>query len=392
MMMNVVSGMDLMTATAEQPVNASSSGSDDSPVDVFFDDVLQQFVEHAADTETRDERLDALRSTIETLDDSEVVGFLAMLENQMNWQVEQQPQAEVVDLQAWRQQVQDTVQDVVEGSGQSLSEAAGKALEKALEHYMPADESERQAEVLLQKERLAADSSESLRNAAFDVETFAVERPRSYQPAPEMKLQMVTEVMSDQLAVSDQLTMPSTQSSIELLGAVPTTALAQRADAAPVQTMNNPAVAQTATQANPEISLRQENWSDAMGQRLVTMIGEGRQEANIRLDPPELGTIGVRLVIEESGVTVQMASAVPQVRELLDGQSDRLRLALESQGYQQVDVNVGSDSDRQFARQGDAQSGSGFSGQNAVGGQADVDAEDSLQPHTMPTGFINTFA
>ena len=84
-------------------------------------------------------------------------------------------------------------------------------------------------------------------------------------------MQMMTEVAPERLA------MQVPQSSIELMGAVPTvtdTTLLQRAESAPLQSVNNPAVVQTAIQANPEISLRQENWSDAMGQRLVAMISE----------------------------------------------------------------------------------------------------------------------
>ena len=399
MMTGVISGMDLLTTATGHENSVSSSGSDELSDGLFFDDVLQQFVEQAADSDTQDQRLDALRSTIETLDDSEVVGFLAMLESQFNWQVEQQPLAEVVDLQTWRQQVEATVQDVVEGSGQPLlSEAAGKALEKALEQYLPADESERQADVLLNKEllnkellnkeRLEASADASAKAVAFssaEVDALTTEQTLSYQPALDMKLQVVTETLSDNLA------MQPGQSSIELMGAVPTTvAMVQRAEVAPAQVSNNPGVAQTATQANPEFSLRQENWSDAMGQRLVAMITEGRQEAQIRLDPPELGTIGVRLVIEESGVSVQMASAVPQVRELLDVQSDRLRVALESQGYDQVDVNVGSDSERQFAQHRESQSGNYSGSESGLAQQTETSEATSVD--SLPTSFINTFA
>ncbi|MET4694698.1 flagellar hook-length control protein FliK [Endozoicomonas lisbonensis] len=396
---SVISGMDLLSATAQGSTRISSSNSERSSGEQLFDDVLEQFVEETAGSEAQDQRLDALRSTIETMDDSEVTGFLAMLESQFNWQVEQHPLAEVVDLQTWRQQVEATVQDVVEGAGQPLlSEAAGKALEKALEQYMPADESERQADTLLSKElldrellnkeRLESATDASAKAVAFspaEVDALKAEQTLSYQPALDMKLQVMTETLSENLA------MQSGQSSIELMGAVPATAtLVQRTEATPVQIGSNPGVAQTATQANPDISLRQENWSDAMGQRLVAMISEGRQEAQIRLDPPELGTIGVRLVIEESGVSVQMASAVPQVRELLDVQSDRLRVALESQGYDQVDVNVGSDSERQFAQHRESQSGSHTGSESGLAQQPETSETTSVD--ILPTGFINTFA
>lgn len=379
----VISGMDLLTATTLGESRVSASNADAQSDDQRFDGVLEQFIEPSADGETRGERLDALRSTIDTMDESEVLGFLAMLENQVNWQVEQQPVADVVDLQMWREQMQVSPDEVAGHSGERplLSEAAGKALEKALEQYMPAEESEQKAVMV-----------ESL-SKGIDVSRFAgdlsvEERLQSYRPAMDMKLQTVVE------KAPEMLIMEHSQSSVELRGAVPsvadTTMVSYRAEAPATPVVSNPAVAQTATQANPEISLRQDNWSDAMGQRLVVMIGEGRQEAQIRLDPPELGVISVKLVIEEVGVSVQMASAVPQVRELLSVESDRLKFALEAQGYDQVDVNVGADSGSQFAQQERPSSGTGLTA-----------VSDAVQPAVQPeagktqdltTGIINTFA
>lgn len=143
-----------------------------------------------------------------------------------------------------------------------------------------------------------------------------------------------------------------------------------------------------------------EAWLESMGSRLVAMIGEKRQEASIRLDPPELGTLNVRLVVEDSTVSVQFQSAIPQVREMLEAQSDRLRYALAGQGLDLVNVNVGQD-------------GSSSQQQNSSGNSRPTEqlADGALRPLDDPeeriiplpldsvrlresasNGFINTFA
>ena len=147
------------------------------------------------------------------------------------------------------------------------------------------------------------------------------------------------------------------------------------------------------SESRPATDTRQQNWGEALGQRLVMMVSEQRQEAQIRLDPPELGSLGVKLVVEERGVSIQFNSAIPQVRDMLEAQADRLRAAMSTQGLDLVDVNVGDD----------AQSGSGERQQNFltsstgedISGVSDaqdgqwIEAEVSVP---LDSNLINTFA
>ena len=390
-----VTGIDRFVSMGDDLARPSDKVTGQGSQSHAFDDVFGQFVESSADANTQDQRLEALRSTIENMDESEVVGFLAMLENQSGWQPNQHALAEVIDLQAWRQKVQSTL-DPVKGdasslyasSRDSLSEAAQSALSKAMEQMLPGGSAEQKQGAHVLDQTAQANSQNRTSDTLSHLLDAAATEPRR-QAALDSKLvsdiTLGTELMTNQGARSTA----DAQLQTLILNAP---AVAQRTDTSVPQNGLNPTVAQTATQGNPSISLRQEGWSEALGQRLVAMVGEGRQEARLRLDPPELGTIGIKLVIEESGVNVQFASSTAQVRDMLVAQSDRLRFALENQGHQQVNVNVGSDAEGQFAQQDQASGGStDFSASGELAQQQDYLASDD-EAEPLSSGWINTFA
>jgi flagellar hook-length control protein FliK len=70
--------------------------------------------------------------------------------------------------------------------------------------------------------------------------------------------------------------------------------------------------------------------------------------AEIRLDPPELGPMQVRVSVNQEQVNVSFTSPHPAVREVLDQQLNRLREMFSEQGLNLVDVDV---SDKSFAQQ-----------------------------------------
>ncbi len=81
-------------------------------------------------------------------------------------------------------------------------------------------------------------------------------------------------------------------------------------------------------------------WGAQLNQRLVTLVGDKVKEARIRLDPPELGQLGVKVVVEDNHLKIRFATAVPHVRDMIEGQADRLRAAFDGAGFARVDVDV----------------------------------------------------
>lgn len=80
------------------------------------------------------------------------------------------------------------------------------------------------------------------------------------------------------------------------------------------------------------------------------------QNASIRLDPPELGSLEIYLSHESGRLNVQISAAQSDVARLLNQTSERLRQELVGQNFLQVSVQVSADgqSGQQHARQGRA--------------------------------------
>jgi len=104
------------------------------------------------------------------------------------------------------------------------------------------------------------------------------------------------------------------------------------------------------------------NWSSEMGEKMMWMNKQGIQQAEIHLDPPELGSLTVKVTIDSDVASVSFVAASTQVKDLLEGQVQRLREMMAQQGVElaEVDVNVSqqgsgssqseADSDNQLAR------------------------------------------
>ncbi|MCK5387198.1 MAG: flagellar hook-length control protein FliK [Gammaproteobacteria bacterium] len=114
--------------------------------------------------------------------------------------------------------------------------------------------------------------------------------------------------------------------------------------------------ASTQTQMAP-LNLGQNAWETNLGSRLQMMVGQNVQTAEIRLDPPELGTLDIKIKITNDIASVNITSPHAQVREALESSIPRLREMFEETGVALGDVNVGQES---FAQeQNSAEEGSG---------------------------------
>ena len=84
-------------------------------------------------------------------------------------------------------------------------------------------------------------------------------------------------------------------------------------------------------------------WQQVVGQRLSHMVAQGAREAQIQLDPPELGKLGVRVSLIGDEASVQFTSQHAAVRDLLESNVPRLRELLADEGLNLTDVGVGAE-------------------------------------------------
>ena len=101
------------------------------------------------------------------------------------------------------------------------------------------------------------------------------------------------------------------------------------------------------------IDLNQKNWGRTLGQQLSWMVNNQLQQAEIRVNPPDLGPIELRVSLQHNQTSVTFFCHEAAVREALETALPRLREMLGSQG---ITLNQAQVSDQSLARQ---QAGSG---------------------------------
>lgn len=102
------------------------------------------------------------------------------------------------------------------------------------------------------------------------------------------------------------------------------------------------------------LSKGQQAWGDALSERISMNAAKDIKQVTIHLDPPELGSLELKLQIKDDQQTqVQVQVQNPQVKEALESSAQRLRDMLANQGMElsEFDVQTGSEQSRQQAQQ-----------------------------------------
>jgi flagellar hook-length control protein FliK len=86
--------------------------------------------------------------------------------------------------------------------------------------------------------------------------------------------------------------------------------------------------------------VRDPRWAEGLAERVSWLVREDRHSARLRLDPPDLGPLEVRIELTADGGSVQFTAAHPAVREALESALPRLREMLGAQGLPVLDLGV----------------------------------------------------
>ncbi|MEX1221303.1 MAG: flagellar hook-length control protein FliK [Idiomarina sp.] len=117
--------------------------------------------------------------------------------------------------------------------------------------------------------------------------------------------------------------------------------LQQAARDAQVQAKAAPtSFAEAMRQAQQPLDMNQQQASQQLRERMMFMMNNGIQRAEIRLDPPDLGSMTVRVTVQNEQAQVNFQVQSPQAREMLEQAMPRLRELMEQQGMQLADSEV----------------------------------------------------
>ncbi|AGH82053.1 flagellar hook-length control protein [Psychromonas sp. CNPT3] len=111
--------------------------------------------------------------------------------------------------------------------------------------------------------------------------------------------------------------------------------------------------------------------SEMLGKRILMMISQGKQEVSIRLDPAELGSMHIKLVIQQDQLQLHIQTQHGQSRDLIEQHLPRLREQLAQQGINLNASNVEQHAQQQSQQQNQQQ-------QNATMHQQDSQLSASM--------------
>lgn len=148
---------------------------------------------------------------------------------------------------------------------------------------------------------------------------------------------------------------------------------------------------QTGNMLTVPIRVGDPGWEQSIGNRIVWLLGRDQQIAELKLNPPNVGLLEVRLSLQHDQASVAFSSAHAGVREALEQALPRLRDMLEQQDIQLVNVDINHRDDPEGSPVGDnARSGNGPA-QNA-GSEVDEEAVGDAQlPTRLAVGLLDIF-
>ena len=132
--------------------------------------------------------------------------------------------------------------------------------------------------------------------------------------------------------------------------------------------------------AQAPLQLNREMASEQVAERVQMMLSKNLKNIDIRLDPPELGRMQIRMNMNGDGATVHFTVANQQARDVIEQSMPRLREMLAQQGVQLNDSSVhqqASQQQRGYANAGQGQTGQGNSNQT-VSGEENLEADINL--------------
>ncbi|HHI5023825.1 TPA: flagellar hook-length control protein FliK [Vibrio parahaemolyticus] len=140
--------------------------------------------------------------------------------------------------------------------------------------------------------------------------------------------------------------------------------------------------AEAAQQAQLPLQLTKELANEQVAEKVQMMMSKNLKSLDIRLDPPELGRMQIRMTMNNDLANVHFTVTNPQARDIIEQTLPRLREMLAQQGMQLADSSVQQQSSGQqqsgyaaAEQNGQGTSGRGFSGQSDENFDADVNLD-----------------
>ncbi|RJQ47385.1 MAG: flagellar hook-length control protein FliK [Gammaproteobacteria bacterium] len=162
------------------------------------------------------------------------------------------------------------------------------------------------------------------------------------------------------------------------------------APAVPVMQQTNPAPVNAPVSLQLPLPLEQRGWGESLGHRVLWMVRQEHQIAELQLNPPHLGPLELRVTVDQDEASVAFSTQHAMVRDALEAALPRLREMLGASGLTLGQVNI---SQQSFAEQRESRYGGNDYPRSAVRNGNNVTDETPSMGLLRPShGVIDLYA
>ncbi|WP_246344914.1 flagellar hook-length control protein FliK [endosymbiont of Lamellibrachia barhami] len=140
-----------------------------------------------------------------------------------------------------------------------------------------------------------------------------------------------------------------------------------------------------------DVPVSQPGWDQAVGERIQWMLGRNIQSAEIKLTPPHMGPMEIRISVQNDQASVSFIAQQPLTREALEAAIPRLRDMLGEANLNLANVDVGQHESREASA--DANGDGGRGGRGSMTGSTDLPEPGSSDvTRRMSDGLVDDYA
>ena len=141
------------------------------------------------------------------------------------------------------------------------------------------------------------------------------------------------------------------------------------------------------------MELLHEKLAPLLGQRLMMMVEQKIQQAEIQLDPPELGSLMVRIQVNQDQAHVSFVAQHAHAKDALEQALPKLKEMFQQQNMDLVQADV-SQQKQQGGQQGESAQAQGqqSSQQKSTESQMEPQSRSQPQQNVLQTGKVDYYA
>ena len=141
-----------------------------------------------------------------------------------------------------------------------------------------------------------------------------------------------------------------------------------------------------------QVQINTPAWKNALGERAIMVSAQNLNVAHIQLDPPELGSLSVRVHMNQDQVSLSFTSPHAHVRDAVEQSLPRLREMFEEQGLSLQDSSVDDQSADQQRREQLAEQSGGAAGGSYMSAD-EVGDDTGVSPSaSKPLSLVDYYA